>query len=285
MQDGIRLVEVLTRTEAWLRQRGVDSPRLDTELILAHVLHMERLQLYLSHDRPMSRAELDALRPLVRRRGEREPLAWVLGSKGFHAIDLQVGPGVLVPRPDTETLVEAALEWIDPNQDPVYLADVGCGSGAVGLALARALPGARVYCTDLADEPLACTRANVAALQLDDRVAVLRGDLLSPIPVSRPIDWVVSNPPYIPSGDIDALQPEVSRHEPRRALDGGDDGLDIYRRLIPQAARRARCGVLVEVGHLQASRVMDVMRQAGLTQLQSWKDLGGISRVVGGRTG
>ena len=285
MQEGIRLVEVLTRTESWLRQRGVDSPRLDTELILAHVLQMERLQLYLSHDRPMTRAELDTLRPLVRRRGEREPLAWIVGAKGFHTIDLEVGPGVLVPRPDTETLVNAALEWMDAERDPLYVADVGCGSGAIGLALAQSLPGARVYCTDIAEEALACTRRNVEALGLQDRVAVLEGDLLTPVPRGRPVDWVVSNPPYIPSQDIDGLQPEVSQHEPRLALDGGADGLDVYRRLIPIAARRAREGVLVEVGHLQASQVMDLFRQAGMQDLQSWKDLGGISRVVGGRRG
>jgi release factor glutamine methyltransferase len=276
---------VLTRTESWLRKRGIQAPRLDTELLLCHVLGLERLQLYLAHDRPMNRAELDALRPLVRRRGAREPLAWVIGTQGFHAIDLAVGPGVLVPRPDTETLVNAALEWIGQSDEPVYLADIGCGSGAIGLALAHALPHARIYCVDIADEPLAITKQNVAALGLADRVAVLKGDLLAPIPAARPIDYVVSNPPYIPSKDIDGLQPEVARHEPRRALDGGSDGLDVYRRLIPIGAERARKGILLEVGHDQAPRVMDLFRRHGLSDLSTWKDLGGITRVVGARVG
>lgn len=283
--EPLRLVDVLTRTEAWFRQRGIDTPRLDAELLLCHVLGVQRLALYLAHDRPMSAAELEALRPLVKRRADREPVAWLLGTKGFHALDLQVIPGVLVPRPDTEALVEAALEWIPVDADPVYVADVGCGTGAVGLSVAHARPGARIYATDRSPEALACTRRNVEALRLGNRVAVLDGDLLAPIPKARPLDWVLSNPPYIPSGAIDALEPEVSRHEPRLALDGGDDGLDVYRRLIPEAAKRARQGVLVEVGHDQAARVLALFRRAGLGDLRTWNDLAGIARVVGGRVG
>jgi len=277
----LRLVDILTRTETWLRQRGIGSPRLEAELLLCKVLGMERLQLYLAHDRPMTEAELDALRPLVARRGDREPLAWILGNQPFHAIDLRIAPGVLVPRPDTETLVEAALEWI--TEDRPYVADVGCGSGAVGLSIATARPYTRVYATDLAPAALETTRANVAALDLPTRVAVLRGDLLEPIPTHRPIDWVVSNPPYIPSDDIAGLQREVSHHEPRLALDGGPDGLEIYRRLIPAAAARARGGVLLEVGIHQAARVADLLRRAGLVDLKTWDDLNGITRVVGAR--
>jgi release factor glutamine methyltransferase len=278
------LVDVITRTEKWLRQKGVDSPRLDTELILCKVLGMERLQLYLAHDRPMSQAELEELRGLVKRRGDREPLAWVTGKKGFHAIELAVGPGVLVPRPDTETLVNAALEWIG-DEDPTYIADIGCGSGAIGLAIAHERPGVRVFATDVSEQALAYTKANVAALGLEKRVAVLNGNLLDPIPDQRPVDWVLSNPPYIPTTGIDTLQPEVSRHEPRLALDGGEDGLDVYRQLLPAAAGRDRRGVLVEVGHDQAARVVDLFNKAGLTSTTTWKDLDGIVRVVGARRG
>jgi release factor glutamine methyltransferase len=277
----LRLVDILTRTETWLRKRDITSPRLEAELLLCHVLDMERLQLYLAHDRPMSKDELARLRPLVARRGDREPLAWILGNQPFHAIELTVGPGVLVPRPDTETLVEAALSWI--GDDEAFVADIGCGSGAVGLAIATARPKTRIYAIDVDEIALQTTRANVAALDVSQRVAVLRGDLLSPIPESRPVDWVVSNPPYIPTADIDGLQREVSHHEPRLALDGGPDGLDLYRRLIPAAAARARKGVLVEVGIHQAPRVADLMRKGGLTELETWDDLGGIARVVGAR--
>lgn len=285
MSDSLTtVVEVLKRTEGWLRERGVPTPRLDAEVLLGHVLGVERLQLYLMFDRPLTDDELERLRPLVRRRGQREPVAWIVGHKGFHALDLQVGPGVLVPRPDTETLVEAAAAWIrDVGDDPSFVADVGCGSGAVGLALAAALPQVRVYAIDRMDAPLATTKANVAALGLADRVAVLKGDLLAPVPAHRPIDWVVSNPPYIPSAHIDALEPEVSRHEPREALDGGPDGLDVVRRLVAQARPRARRGLLLEIGHDQADRVAAILQAAGFTDVTTWKDLGGHRRVVGGR--
>lgn len=283
MVTDTRLVDVLTRTEAWLRRRGVPSPRLEAELLLSHVLRMQRLQLYLSHDRPLTTAELDALRPLVARRGQREPLAWILGHAGFHAIDLIVRPGVLCPRPDTETLVDAALSWIPDAAEPIFVADVGAGSGAVGLAIAHARSNLRLYAIDLDEAALETTRANVDQLGLGQRVAVLRGDLLNPIPMHRPVHWVVSNPPYIPSREIDALMPEVARHEPRLALDGGPDGLELYRRLVPEARRRVRHGLLLEVGHDQAGRVVDLLRRAGFVGVRTWDDLSGTTRVVGGR--
>jgi release factor glutamine methyltransferase len=236
------LVEVLTTTTEWFRERGIPSPRLDAELILAHVLQLERVKLYLQFDRPLTDAELDALRPLVKRRGAREPIAWVLGTKGFHAHDFEVRPGTLVPRPDTETLVEALLARIPAgtaDAEPVYVADIGCGTGCIGLTIAAERPQVRLFAVDLSEPAIATTRANAERLGLKDRVAVLRGDLLAPVPANRPLDWIVSNPPYIPSGEIDDLAPEVSRHEPRLALDGGPDGLDVYRRLIPDAARAA----------------------------------------------
>ncbi|MEM6928648.1 MAG: peptide chain release factor N(5)-glutamine methyltransferase [Myxococcota bacterium] len=280
----IRLVDVLMRTETWLRRKGIPSPRLEAELLLGHVLEVDRLKLYLMHDRPLADRELDALRPLVARRGQREPLSWILGTRGFHDIELVIRPGVLDPRPDTEALVEAVLEEIPADrEEPVYVADIGCGSGAVGLALVHARPAVRLYAVDVDDIALAVTRENIAQLGLGQRAAVCRGDLLDGVPANRPVDWVVSNPPYIPTDDIEGLMPEVSQHEPRRALDGGRDGLDVYRRLVPMAAERARMGLVVEVGHQQAARVLDLFRRAGLQDLRTAADLGGIDRVVVGR--
>jgi release factor glutamine methyltransferase len=277
------LLDVLLKTERFLRDRGVDSPRLEAELLLGHALHLDRVGLYLAHERPLTEPELDAVRPLVARRGKREPLAWIVGSRGFHAIDLRVGPGVLVPRPDTETVVDLLLERIPADQDPVYVADVGCGPGTIGLAVAKARPGARIYATDLSADALRFTRENRDALGLTSRVGVLEGDLLAPIPANRPIDWVVSNPPYIRTADIDGLMPEVAKFEPRLALDGGPDGLAVYRRLIPDAAARARSGVVVEVGQHQAPAVADLMRRAGLVEIDVRSDLGGVQRAVAGR--
>ncbi|MCO4743502.1 MAG: peptide chain release factor N(5)-glutamine methyltransferase [Proteobacteria bacterium] len=279
----IPLVDVLTRTEGYLRSRGIPSPRYEAEQLLAHALEIQRLQIYLQHDRPMSDEELALLRPLVARRGKREPLAWILGTVGFHALELQVTPGVLVPRPDTETLVDEVLARIPEGEtDPVYIADVGCGSGAIGLAVATARENARVFSIDIADAPLACTRANVAALGLEKRVAVLKGNLLDPIPPNRVIDWVVSNPPYIPSKDLTECEPEVSQWEPKGALDGGRDGLAVYQQLLPTAVERARKGVLVEVGIRQAPHIKRLMLELGLVDVTTANDLGGVVRVVAG---
>lgn len=279
----IQLVEVLTRTEGYLRSRGVPKPRFEAEQLLAHALAIPRLQIYLQHDRPLTEEELTRLRGLVARRGKREPLGWIVGSVGFHRLDLVVTPGVLVPRPDTEALVEAVLSRIPEEDDtPCYIADIGSGTGAVGLAIAAARPQVRVFATDVSEEALACTRTNVARLNLGQRVAVLRGPLLGPIPPHRTIDWVVSNPPYIPSADLAQCEPEVSAWEPKLALDGGADGLGVYRALIPEAARRARRGVLVEVGIHQAPRVRALMEEHGLGEITTHDDLAGIARVVAG---
>lgn len=279
----IRLVDVLLRTEKWLRGRGIESPRLEAELLLAHVLRIDRLKVYLLHDRPMAEHELEALRPLVARRGQREPLSWILGGRGFHTIDLVIRPGVLDPRPDTEALVDAVLAVIPAErEEPLYVADIGCGSGAVGLAIAHARPCVRLYAVDVDEVALAVTKENIERLGLEKRAGTCRGDLLEGVPAGRPVDWVVSNPPYVSTGEIDGLMPEVARHEPRLALDGGADGLDVYRRLIPMAAARAREGLAVEVGHRQAARVLDLFRRSGLCELRTEADLGGVDRVVMG---
>lgn len=274
------LVEVLTRTTEYFKQRGIPSARLDAELLVGHLLGLDRVAVYLAFDRPLGEPELERLRPLVRRRGAREPLAWVIGEKEFYGHPFTVTPGVLVPRPDTETLVEAALALIpEAGEEPVFVADVGSGSGCIGLTLALERPAVRLYAIDLSPEALACTRANVERHGLKERVAVRAGDGLGAVPADRPVDWVVSNPPYIPTAAIAALAPEIRDHEPRLALDGGPDGLAAYRVLVPAAAKRARRGVLVEVGDDQAPAVAALMEAEGLT-VSLRADLTKVDRVV-----
>lgn len=275
------VVEVLTSTTRFFKERGIATPRLDAELLLGHLLGLDRVKVYLNFDRPLDPAELERLRTLVRRRGNREPLAWILGSREFYGRDFGVTPGVLVPRPDTETLIEAALEWI--SEEELFLADLGAGTGCIGLTMALERPNLKVFAVDLSPEALACVRSNVEKHGLKERVAVLKGDLLSAVPKSRSIDWVISNPPYIPTGDLAGLEPEVREQEPRLALDGGADGLDIYRRLIPEAAARARRGLLLEVGAGQAPAVAALMEKAGFVTVETKADLGGVERVVRGR--
>lgn len=276
------VVDILRKTEAYLKEKGVPSPRFEAEQLIGHALEMSRMQLYLQFDRPLTAAELDRVRPLIARRGRREPLGWILGSVGFYLHDFTVLPGVLVPRPDTEALVEVALGFL-PEGEALFVADVGAGTGCVGLSLALARPAVKVFAVDLSPEALANTRENVASHTLGARVAVLQGSLLDPIPPARRIDLVVSNPPYIARPVLATLQPEVRDHEPRLALDGGVDGLDVYRALIPAAAARATLGVAVEIGHDQAAAVSALFRAAGLVDVAVKKDLAGHDRVVSGR--
>jgi release factor glutamine methyltransferase len=225
--------------------------------------------------------ELDTIRALISRRSKREPVAYIEGEKEFWSKPFVVRPGILIPRPDTETLVEAALTLI-PDDEPMFVADIGAGSGCVGLAIATERPQVKLFATDISPIAIQPVIENAIALGLRERVAPLTGDLLSPIPDSRVIDIVVSNPPYIPSSEIEALAPEILEFEPRGALDGGDDGLDIYRRLIPAAAARATKAVLVEIGAGQEEDVAKLFRDAGLIDVTSHKDLAGIDRVISG---
>ena len=247
------------------------------------MLECTRVQVYLAHDRPLDGGELSQLRALVQRRGAREPLAWIVGNKEFYGRSFIVTPGVLVPRPDTETLIETMLALLPKQDEPVFVADVGCGTGCIGLTLAAERENVRLFATDLADASLMCTKANATALNLAERVAVLKGDLLSPIPDDRPIDWVVSNPPYIASEVLAQLAPEVSRHEPKLALDGGGDGLATYRRLIDIAAGRTRSGLVVEIGFDQGPPVAQLFDAAGFGDVTVHTDLAERPRVVSGR--
>ena len=276
------VVEVLRKSQTWLEQKGSPSARLDAELLVADALGLERLEVYLQHDKPLSESGLTALREHLRRRGEREPVATILGEKEFYALPFKIAPGILVPRPDTETLVEAGLELI-PEEGECFVADIGAGSGCIGLSLAYHRPDMKLYATDIEPGAIRIIQENTLAMGMTKRVAILHGHLMEPIPPSRPIDVVISNPPYIPSADIECLPPEISKHEARSALDGGADGLDIYRVLVPAAAARARVGVAMEVGAGQAEAVARMFEEAGLTPVCSRADLAGVDRVVIGR--
>ncbi len=229
------LRRVLEWTARDLNQRGVDSARLDAEVLLAHVLGTDRLGLFLDLDRPLDERERAAYRELITRRRKREPVAYVTGTKEFWSLPFSVNPATLIPRPDTEILVEEALELLPGDGEGLRVVDVGCGSGCIGLALATERPALNVVAVDVDPHAAATTALNAAALGIADRVTVLRGDLLACL--SGPIDLIVTNLPYIPSAELDALEPEVARWEPRLALDGGEDGLDLFRRLLADSPR------------------------------------------------
>ncbi len=219
-------------------------------------------------------AEARAFADMARRRREREPVAYILGSKPFRSIELRVDPRVLIPRPETEHLVEAALGL----PEGARVVDVGTGSGAVALALKAERPDLEVLGTDASTAALSVARANALLLGLE--VTLLEGDLLEP--VSGRIDAVVSNPPYVAEGDRDRLAPEIARYEPAEALFAGEDGLAVYRRLIPAARAAGAAVVALEVGEGQAGPVAALLREAGFERTAAERDLAGIERVVRG---
>lgn len=275
--SGVPVRDALDSAGVAIRASGSDTPRLDAELLLAHVLGISCERLFLDPGREVAGPQIRDYQALVRRRAvERAPVAYLVGTRGFRHLELAVDPRALIPRPETELLVEAGLEL----PEGASVLDVGTGSGAIALALADERPDLAITATDVDEDALAVARDNAARLGLDVTFAV--GDLLDAVPGAR-FDAVLSNPPYIPDGDRAGLPADVRDHEPGHALFAGADGLDIYRRLIPQAAAVAPF-VAVEVGAGQAQAVGELMRAAGLASVDVRADLAGIDRVVVGRT-
>lgn len=272
---GVPVGDALDSAVVAISASGSQTPRLDAELLLAHVLGVSRERVFLDRDLAVAGPQIRAFQALVRRRAaEHAPVAYLLGRRGFRRLDLVVDRRVLVPRPETELLVEVGLE-LPPGARVV---DVGTGSGAIALALADERPDLDVTATDIDEDALAVARENARRLGLEVAFAV--GDLLGG--VDGPFDAVLANPPYIPDGDRPTLPPDVREHEPPRALFAGPDGLDVHRRLIPEAAAAAPL-VAVEVGAGQAEAVRALMREAGLAETEVRSDLAGIDRVVIGR--
>ena len=280
----LTVLEVLRKSADYLAGKGVENGRLDAEHILSHVLEMGRLHLYLHFDRPLSPGELAACRPLLRRRAAREPLQYVLGSAPFRNLDLQVGPGVAVPRPETEHLLDALLDvtgrqWTSTS--PVGSAlDVGTGSGALALALADEKLADRVVATDVSPAALATSRRNAAEAGLE-AVDFREGPLLSPV-VGETFDLILSNPPYLTTVEWRSAAPEVREWEPRVALEAGEDGLDVIRPLVWAAmpALRPEGWVGLEVGRGQTDAVATIFREAGAAEVEVREDLAGRPRYV-----
>jgi len=275
----------LRAATAHLGERGVANARLDAEVLLAHVLSVDRFRLCLDSARPLADRLLERFAGLVDRRSKREPLQKILGRQEFFSREFSVDASVLVPRPETEILVEEAVRLAASIESP-RIVDVGAGSGAVAITLALELPQARVVATELSPAAIAVGRANAARLAVADRVEFRRGDLLAPYAGQR-FDLVVSNPPYVPSADIESLEPEVRDHEPRLALDGGIDGHDLHRRLASAVteALEPQGAAVVEIGYGQQPTVAEIFGRAGFVVCAVRRDLAGIERVLTLRRG
>jgi release factor glutamine methyltransferase len=272
--------ELLPQAATYLEGRGIRSPRLDAEHLLAHTLGLQRLDLYLEHDRPLVPSEVDAFRELIRRRGRREPLAYVLGSWGFRTLDLRTDPRALVPRPETELLVDHALELLRETEAPRCL-DVGTGTGAIALALAKERPDARVFATDVSEDALALAAENAERNGLSGRVELRRGDLLSAFPGER-FDLIAANLPYVAEGD--QVDDELA-HEPDVAVYAETDGRELLARLADAAPAALAPGgaAIFEVGQGQARWLADRLAANGLAGARVEEDLTGIERIVVGR--
>jgi release factor glutamine methyltransferase len=268
----------------YLEGKGVEKGRLDAEHLLSHALGIPRLQLYLQFDRPVDREELDHFRPLLRRRADREPLQYILGRAAFRELDLQVDRRVLIPRPETEVLVDEVLAWAaTQGRDDLTAADVGTGSGAIALSLVHEGPFGRVVAIDISPDALDVARANADVLALTDRVDFRMGALFAPLRDGEIFDVVVSNPPYVAEAEAETLEPEVGVWEPGQALFGGPDGLAVIRALLAGAGDRIRPGGLLalEVGAGQAGLVMaEVETIGGYDDVRVRRDLAGRQRVI-----
>ncbi|MBF0162270.1 MAG: peptide chain release factor N(5)-glutamine methyltransferase [Magnetococcales bacterium] len=276
----------------WLQQRGVESPRLDGDLLLADALGVERLALFLDPKRPVAGEELARFKSHLQRRARREPVAYILGRRGFWKHEFVVTPAVLIPRPETELLLETLLAHFPPAQQdsPLTLLELGVGSGALLCAALLAYPEATGVGVDISAAALAVAEENGRKLGCRERMTLVQGDLLQPLQLASPNDRfhaILSNPPYVRTSEWEQLEPEIHRWEPRQALDGGADGLAALRR-IPSEARPflAEGGLLaVEIGVNQEEAVMALFEAAGLQGVELRLDYSRQPRVVSGRAG
>ncbi|HEY2952803.1 MAG TPA: peptide chain release factor N(5)-glutamine methyltransferase [Verrucomicrobiae bacterium] len=271
------VLEVIQRSTDFLAKKGAESPRLQIELLLAHVLQLPRLKLYLNFDRRLRDDELERLRALVKRRGNREPLQHLVGSASFCGLEITVNRHVLIPRPETELLAERAAQFLKERPAATVL-DFGTGSGCLAIALAVKCPDATVLAADVSEEALQVARGNAARHGVGTRIQFHLGDGFAAVPGHLRFDLIVSNPPYIASAEIAALEPEVRDHDPRVALDGGADGLDFYRRLAAEAPAFLKPGgcALLEFGDGQETALLEMLEE------QKWI-VGALERDYSGR--
>jgi release factor glutamine methyltransferase len=278
------LVQAWTSARDRLKAARLDSPVIDARLLVEAAADATRIDILTDPHRALSEEQASTLEAYLSRRERREPVGRILGRQGFWKIMVKVTPDVLSPRSDTETVVDVALKAFSEGQ-PFQVLDLGVGSGAILLAILAERPAARGLGVDVSEEALAVARENAANLGLAGRAAFLRGDWAAGLEPGS-FDLVVSNPPYIPSADIEGLDPEVRDHEPRMALDGGPDGLDAYRTLAPQilAMLKPQALFAVEIGYDQPAAVEALFREAGATDVRTVQDLAGRDRVVTGFT-
>lgn len=275
--------ELIRTTADYLGKKGIDEPRLTTELLLAHSLSLKRVELYLNFDKPLSDGELDTFREYIKRRLAHEPVQYIIGSTGFMGLEIKTGEGVFIPRQETEILVSVVKLWLeDRGLDRIILYDIGTGTGAIALSIAQCFKNARIYASDISDIALECARKNASSLDLSRRITFLAGNLLQPYAELEKANVIVSNPPYIPAREIECL-PAIVKREPIEALIAGREGLDIIQKLIEEAAPALEPDGLLafEIGINQAEPVISMLEVNGnYRNIKMVPDLRGIKRVA-----
>ena len=255
------VLEAIQKSTEFLVKKGVESPRLQTELLLAHLLKMPRMKLYLNFDRALSPAEIDSLRELVKRRGQREPLQHIVGSTSFCSYEIAVSRHALIPRPETELLAELGWKFLSTINHQLSTAlDFGTGTGCIAIALAAKCPNANITALDVSADALALAKQNALQNQVAERIEFLQGDGFAALSTKTQFDLLIGNPPYIASAEIETLDPEVKGFDPLGALDGGADGLDFYRRLATEAKPFLKPDgkIMLEFGDGQADEIKKI---------------------------
>jgi len=278
---------LLAWTSNFLRDRGADSPRLDAEVLLAEALGCRRIDLYTKFAEEPGEQPRTAFRELVRRRAEGMPVAYLVGRREFYSLSFRVTPDVLIPRPETEFVVLALLDFVKERAPEtsasIAIADMGTGSGILAVCAAKYVPGSRITAIDVSPAALAVAKANAADHAVTDRIEFVESDLFAALPAGQQFDFIVSNPPYISTAEMAALPADVSRYEPHLALEAGPEGTDVIKRLIPQAAERLRPGgyLLMEISPTIEQAVLRLAAAEGRFEaLPTRKDLSGLARVV-----
>lgn len=271
---------IIDWTTGHLKKHGSDTPRLDTEILLAHVRKCPRIQLYVQYNEPLSPDERTLMRELVQRRAKSEPVAYLVGRREFYGLDFRVTPDVLVPRPETETLVMELLTAAKGRPN-LRILDVGTGSGCIAITAAVHLKDASITAIDLYPAALAVARGNAQRHNVTDRIRFLEGDLFHPLPEGLTFDFIVSNPPYVSDSDMERLPPDVRLHEPRHALRAGPMGLDVIERLVTGAGTRLAANglLLLEFSPEQVSAVTQLLETAAFREIRVTNDPAGLPRV------
>lgn len=280
----VKVFSALAESSLLLRNNNFDTPRLDSEVLLAYMLGVSRLKLVTEGSRDLSTDEYEKFKNLIDRRLRGVPVAYIVGSKEFMGLNFAVRTGVLIPRPDTETVVERAIIDCEKHNGTIRVADVGCGSGAIGISIAKYALNSIVTMIDISDDAISVSKENANMNGVEGRINIIKGDLLSPV-MGMVFDMVVSNPPYIRTGEISTLSSEVKDNEPLISLDGGEDGLKYYRKIAAQARDCIAAGgsLILEVGYDEAEDVCAILSNNNFNDLEVIKDLGGNDRCVVGK--